>query len=652
MKKDNHSNKRYIYGINALRSLGVLGVIFYHVTPKLLPGGYLAVQIFFVLTGFLLTRSLLAEYRASREIRWKEFFLKRIKRIYPQMLLVFLVSAFFFLIFQPKMLTGMRETFLSSLFSVNNWWQIADGASYFANFAQTANNAFKHVYFLSIEGQFAVVLALLMLILPKKKGKKLPVIMLLLLSLVSGLAMALMFKTGGDPTRVYYGTDTRIFALLIGAALAFAESGQKVRLKRRLVQFLALIAFLEILAAMFLLPDKSVFVYRGGMYLFSLLAALIIWLFATLNFGRNRLLSNGFFKYLGSRSYAIYLWQLPVFAVVENWGINSSLWYNVLWELALILLLSEISYRLVEKPFGQISLESVKEFFTRNLRSVRKLPIYALIPLGIAGLVIIVSSPAQSEDIKRLEKTIAGNKLAVESHNRELLTSKGSSSSSAVSSSSSASSSGDSTESKPSSTSPESSKASEETADTPSSSSSTTASSTTSASSAPSSTESSPVVPADYPMAAVGDSVMLDVSDRLQQTFPQMYLDGQVGRQADAGAAVLQALPPGILANAKAILIDLGINGTISDADINSVMAVAAGRPVFWVNVRVPRSWEAGDNAALANAAKSHPNLHVLDWYNTSINHPEYFVSDEVHLTSDGITAYVQLITQAVMKQG
>ncbi|GAB2026690.1 acyltransferase family protein [Lactovum odontotermitis] len=525
------------------------------------------------------------------------------------------------------MLTGMRETFISSLLSVNNWWQIADGSSYFANFAQTANSAFKHIYFLSIEGQFTVILALLMLILSKKDGKKLPVIVLLLLSLASALAMARLF-TAADPTRVYYGTDTRLFALLIGAALAFADTGS-LKLKREFTYFLAFIAVTAIAAALFFLPDKLAFIYQGGMYLFSLVTALLIWLLASQNLGRNSLLSNKLLKYLGARSYAIYLWQLPVFVAAENWGINGARWYNLIWELALIIALSEISHRFVERPFGKMSFENVKKFFSQNLRSMRKLPIYALFPVGLAGLVIIFSSPSQSADIKGLEKKIASSKLAAEAHNRALIAQKPSHSTG--------------------------SKNEESTVSTSSSSisSSSPAASQPAAKKAPENRKILGLVnPATYPMAAVGDSVMLDVSERLQQAFPLMYLDGQVGRQADTGASVLQSLPDGILANARAILIDLGINGTISDADIAAVMKVASGRPVFWVNVRVPRSWEAADNATLAAAAAKYPNLHVLDWYSTAINHPEYFVSDEVHLTSDGITAYVQLVGQAVMKQG
>ncbi|MDR2975893.1 MAG: acetyltransferase [Streptococcaceae bacterium] len=616
----NNTGSSYIFGIDALRSLGLFGVIFYHIAPKFLSGGYLAVLIFFVLTGFLLTRSLLIEQQNHQKIDWKSFFVKRLKRIYPLMLAIFLLIACFFILFQPKMLTGMRGSFLSSLFSVNNWWQIADGSSYFANFAQSANNAFKHIYFLSIEGQFSLILAILMLFLPKFREKKIPVILLIVLSLLSAADMV-VFYNASDPTRVYYGTDSRIFALLIGSALAFLDSS-KIKLKTEVVKPLALIALLAIIESMVFLNDKSEFVYRGGMYLFSLLAAFIIWTLSERHLGENRFLSNRIFNYLGSRSYGIYLWQLPVFCILENWRIDTSAWQNIIWELILILLLSEASYRLIEKPFSKLTFKQIKDFFTGNMTSLRKLPVYTLIIAVAASLVIILSSPAQSMDIKKLEKKISENKIEADGRNRQLIVN--------ARNSSKKGSSGEKV--KPSASQP--------------------LSTAPSASNSPKTAEAPiPVDPSNYPMVAVGDSVMLDVAQRLQQGFPQLYLDGQVGRQASAGVSALQSIAPGVLNAAKAILIDLGVNGEIDESDISGIMKISAGRPVFWVNVRVPRSWEAEDNAVLAMAAKNYPNLHVLDWHSIAVNHPEYFVSDQVHLTNAGITAYVQLITLAVLAQ-
>ena len=610
--------KKIIPGIDGLRTLGVAAVIFYHIAPSVLAGGYLGVLIFFVISGYLVTDSLLREWTQNKKINWKNFAIKRLKRLYPLMLFIFLVAALFFFFFQPHMLTGMRESFVSSVLSVNNWWQISNGSSYFMNFAQTANSAFKHIYFLSIEGQFYLVIALLFLFLPKrnKRARLLSALILSLLAIVSALLMAWLFVPS-DPTRVYYGTDTRIFALLIGASLAFLfrreRASTRISYANHVFSFpLAFLAVVTLFVGIFFLPDKSPIAYYGGMFVFSLIIALLILLLAHPSLTVNRFFSSRFFGYIDSRSYGIYLWQLPVLVALENSGVATAAWYNIIWELALIVALSEFSYRMVEKPLKNLHWQDLKDFFTKNVISVQKMPRYALLLLVAAALVIIFSAPTQAKDLVKLQAHIGQAEKNNTSRNAELAKEAAKSSHSAT---------------------PETS---------------------TPAKTIPPVTNvaaSSPAVlkkAAGMPVVAVGDSVLLDVSSSLQTNFPLMYINGLVGRQASDGLATLQATPPAVLNNAQAFLVNLGINGTVAPENVSDIMSVAGKRPVYWVNVRVPRSWQAGDNAELAAAAKQYSNLHILDWYDVSNGHPEYFVSDGVHLTNAGVAVYSNLVTNAI----
>ena len=188
--------------------------------PETIGGGYLGVALFFVVSGYLITDQLLQEYEATHTIRLLEFYKRRLKRLYPAMILVMFATALYMAIFHSNFLNNMRMVFISSFFSFNNWWQIAKGGSYFANLM--AEPPFTHFYSLAIEAQFYLVWPVLLVILLKTLKKKSNIFLFLTaLTLFSVLEMAILFSPGADPTRIYYGTDTRLFSILMGASLAF-----------------------------------------------------------------------------------------------------------------------------------------------------------------------------------------------------------------------------------------------------------------------------------------------------------------------------------------------------------------------------------------------------------------------------------------------
>ena len=183
--------KRYVTGFNGLRTIGVLTVILYHLWPNHVQGGFLGVVLFFVLSGYLVTDSLLREYEKNKKINIWKFWGRRLKRLYPLLVAIFLLVTPYIIIFQPNLWAGLRSNFLSAVFSVQNWWQISQGSSYFADIAGAS--PFKHIYYLSIEGQFFILWPLLLIVLLKFVKKRGRIFVIAnVLALISAIWMAIL----------------------------------------------------------------------------------------------------------------------------------------------------------------------------------------------------------------------------------------------------------------------------------------------------------------------------------------------------------------------------------------------------------------------------------------------------------------------------
>ncbi|GBG96490.1 acyltransferase family protein [Lactococcus termiticola] len=595
--------KRYINGFNGLRTLGVLSVILYHLFPHGFRGGFLGVVLFFVLSGYLVTNSLVGEFERSGKIDVLGFYRKRIKRLYPQMITVFLVVTPYLLIFQQNFLQGLRANFLSSVFTVQNWWQISQGSSYFAN--SGGENPFKHIYYLSIEGQFFIVWPLIVFLLLKfVKSRFHSFVMTSVLTLISVVLMMAMFHPGMDPSRVYYGTDTRAFSLLIGASFAFIypmnKLGGKVNKRGYKLSLQVTIGLLALLAlAYFFMPDQSAFTYYGGMWLISLLSMLLIALVAHPSLAAGKIFSNKVFDYIGSRSYGIYLWQLPVFALAASKIVHVTAWYHVLWQLLLIWGLAELSYRFVEKPVIAFDfsrpIQRLKAFFTAHWKSRQAIVTYVIVALALFSTVMILASPKSPHDQQLLQDKILAQQKVLQEQQLKQARANVSASTKTIAS-------------KYGVDSLVAEKASK------------------------------------MKVLAVGDSVMVAGSADLQEAFPNMQIDAAVGRQALDGPSVLTSL----LAKTPkpdAILIGLGTNGPLEQADIDGIMKLAGDKPVYWINLHVPtRPWESGNNSLIQANLKTYKNLHLVDWHGTSNGQTGWFYSDDIHPQGPGAVAYTKLV--------
>ena len=334
------NSRRKLPGLDGIRAVALIGVVAYHLYPANVKGGYLGVTLFFVLSGYLI--AVTSEYdRRSRRFSPIYFYRKRLKRIWPSMILTVLVTAGILTLTAPTVLVGMRREVLSIFLGYNNWYQIAENSSYFTRIAN--QSPFTHMWSLAIEIQFYLIWPFLYVLFRDslRRSEKSRWFWGGLL-LVLALLMPLLYRSGQDPSRVYYGTDTRIIALLLGAAAGLGRSGRKRRRSGKRKGALCLVFCLLCLAALwgFLnLDGQSEFTYRGGMLMFSLIFTGIVVLAADAELGNGKYLDILPLAWIGKRSYECYLWHYPIFYLFDRMGWNGSMIFVII-KLVMTLLVS------------------------------------------------------------------------------------------------------------------------------------------------------------------------------------------------------------------------------------------------------------------------------------------------------------------------
>lgn len=646
--------RRYIGGFDGLRALGVVGVILYHLRPDLFQGGYLGVLLFFVISGYLITDGFGRQYAKSGTLALKAFFIKRVRRLYPALVTVLFGASAYIVLFARDLLVNLHKIVLSNLALVYNWWQIANGQSYFERFAHN-ESPFVHLWTLSIEGQFYLLwpfMFLLLVHLFKSAGKRFAATMTL--ALASGVWMAVLYRLtmlgGGDPSRLYYGTDTRIFALLMGSALAFIWPSQKLaadlpRPSRWLLDGAGTLAVLAMGASLMRLGDQSSALYEGGMVGFSLLAVLLVAVVASPATWWGRLLTNPLFHWIGSRSYGIYIYQFPVMIFFENAFrdvANHPVLYPVI-EVTIILAISELSYRLIEQPLGHASRADLAAFWQR-VRGGRgavlaRTLVVALGVILVLGAVGVAQAPAakahesaEEKHLKANQETAAQKKAALQKAKKEIAAQKKAAAASKAKAAKKAQS----------------------------------ASQAASASKATASSQYAHPVNQEFEaygisqaelqkaqtltVTAIGDSVLLDAKPTLQQLMPKAFIDGKVARQMAASVELVRSYAAqGALA--QNVLIELGTNGPFSDAQLDAMMqAVGPERHVFWINAQVPtRPWQNTVNKMLAAGTRRFNNLTVIDWHGYSDRHRDWFYDDQVHPNPTGNKYYAAYVTKRLV---
>lgn len=606
-------SKQYVTGIDGVRTLAVLGVIIYHLLPTTLPGGYLGVPLFLLISGYFVTLQLVRQMDQTGGIQLTKFYLKRLRRLYPVLIVMLTVTTAYITLFARDLLHNIKSTIATNLLWVYNWWEIGHGQSYFDRF--NGESPFTHLWTLGVEAQFyflwPLILFMLFLILRKRSKIKWTVF---ILAVASAVEMALLF----DPqniNRVYYGTDTRAFSLLLGSWLALCWPIDHLNANltahaARILDGVGIGALLITLLGFFTLPGQSSWTYRGGMFFYSLIGMILIATIVHPGSHMNRWLTNPFFTWIGQRSYGIYVYQLPVMVFFERVvEIGRHPVINALVECLLILAISEFSYRLVEQPLAHYqwrylpaSIRHWIDFKMHDWHQWLKVgPVVIICFIALCGL-MLPSKPAKKSAVQtRIEKS----RQATAAKNKQIA--KGKTAKVNVNSKS--------LQKKYGLTSNQLKAASE------------------------------------LKVTAIGDSVMADASQDIQEIMPHAYVDAEVGRQGSATPAVIKDLKAkGQLQ--KNVILNLGTNGAMDSQTINDILtAIGKDHQVYWITPHVPtRDWEQTVCDQIKQAAKQNANVHVIDWNQAANGHAEWFAQDKVHMNEQGNAYFTQLIVKTILK--
>lgn len=350
-------SQRYLPGLDGLRAIAVGAVVAYHVGLGWAQGGLLGVGVFFTLSGYLITDLLLGQQEITDKLQLTDFWLRRARRLLPALFVMLAVVTAWVTLLDRSQLPAIRGAVVASAGYVSNWWLIAQHSSYFAQFGPPS--PLGHLWSLAVEEQFYLIWPWL-LWLGLRLRRKHPgtdtrlAAATLLLAAASAVTMALLYRPGYDPTRVYEGTDTRAFALLIGSALAFVWPSRHLRGEitegARWVLDGAGFAGLVVFAVLvWRTSEYSAFLYRGGMVLLALGTALMVASTASPASRFGRMLGRQPLRWLGVRSYGIYLWHFPIIVLTTPADGRDTLARGAL-QVAASIGCAALSWRYLEEP--------------------------------------------------------------------------------------------------------------------------------------------------------------------------------------------------------------------------------------------------------------------------------------------------------------
>lgn len=598
------SEKRegYIYGIDGLRAVAVLMVFAYHLRLPFAKGGLLGVTVFFVISGFLITRILITELENTHTINLKNFWLRRMRRLLPAVLTMLPVLIFVTAIFNRVLFTKACSDLLSVLLGYNNWWQIFNNVSYFENAG--APSPLTHCWSLAIEAQFYLLYPLLLIFLSKLRNKKKKMmIVTILLAFVSVILMGVLFDPANDPSRAYYGTDTRVFSLLFGSFLAFVT--QDGRLERKVAglirESVGVLSFAGLLCMMAAIDGYSSFLYRGGQALASLLALFVILAVLNKRSVLGRVLSILPLKWIGERSYGIYLWHYPIILLLSG-GKKASWWIGLI-AILLTFLAAGFSYRFIETPIRHGVIRKNLDIIRREPRTRRerkrqirflrrglKITAFVLI-VGVSSILCVALVP---------RKSVLSNKEELEAQ-------------------------ADQAKAKQTDSEGGESKSRKEMTD--------------------------EELLADLDLLLMGDSIALGASDEFYAAFPNSICDAAVSRYTTESFDLYDSYVNEKGWAGDGVIFALGSNGLLYDSLGTMREKLGPDMPFFVFTARAPyTTWETSNNEEIYEFTDSTDNTYLIDWYGVSEGHAEYFDADETHLTEEGAKAYVECIKEEVLK--
>jgi peptidoglycan/LPS O-acetylase OafA/YrhL len=398
MPKPVGSSQRYMPGLDGLRAIAVLAVIAYHLNPALAPGGLLGVGVFFTLSGYLITDLLLGQREATGRLQLGDFWLRRARRLLPALFLVLAVVAAWVTLLDRSLLPGLRGDVLAAVGYVSNWWNIVREASYFARFGPPP--PLDHLWSLAVEEQFYLIWPwLLWLGLRYVPGRYTLAGVTLAGVALSAAAMALIYQPGVDPTRVYEGTDTRAFGLLIGAALAMVLPSRGLRAERinygsrLMIDGAGVVGLVVIGILIWRTSEYSPFLYKGGIVLLSVATVLVLtalvhpasWLGVAVGWTPLR--------WLGVRSYGIYLWHYPIIVLTAPGPQQRTGFSLEVLQVVATIVVAALSWQFFEEPIRRGAMGRILTHTRSRLTRRRDAPQGSYLPrrMYLTGMVAVVA---------------------------------------------------------------------------------------------------------------------------------------------------------------------------------------------------------------------------------------------------------------------
>ena len=692
----------YLPGLDGMRALAVVAVMVYHANSDWLPGGFLGVEMFFVISGYLITLLLISERERTYEISLRHFWLRRAKRLLPALFTMMLFVTVWTAIFKNEALGALRGDVLAGFFYVANWYQIWEGLGYTAagDFAPL-----RHLWSLAVEEQFYVFWPIVMIFLLGRSGTRQVAAVsrwLFVAAVVITVTVALLYYSGpiGEPNvtpdaywslgnrpiakidTLYLSSATRLSGILLGAAFAMvwrplAIVRGPLRSKGRLfdgLAFVSIVGFGWLCWNTYLASPTGAdpFLFRGGLFLAGLATLAIIAAVTHRGAHANRLLGNPLFRWIGTRSYGLYLYHWPIYQMIRGVAGNKLTFREFAFALALTTLVTEASYRFVETPIRQGRFSAGwRQVFAGARRGPKVLATGAVAMATVVGLfvgAVLLNAPLEQNEIA--QALDAGGEFTT-----DLLAVDDIPVASTTTSTSSTTSTTVTTA--PLVTTdpgvvdpaldPSGSVVTGESVLATTDATATAPPTTVSPTTVPPTTAPPATVPASvsqlgvvssldglapltipptlvgFPLVALGDSVMLGAAEELQASGFQV--DALQSRQMNAFVPTMQALRDNGTFG-SVVVVHLGTNGGFSQETLDSMLATVADVPVvLLLTGKADRGWIADNNAKLRAVPESHPNVTVVDWEVLSATcEGRCFYDDGIHLTQSGQNFYADVI--------
>ena len=604
------SNKktRYLPSIDSLRALAVLAVIIYHIDVNYLPGGFLGVDLFFVLSGYLISSLIIKEYKKTGTLNLYNFYMRRARRLLPAVYFMITVCLVFMVLFNGVLL---RKSHLDAVFGYiysSNWWYIFHKLDYFDSFG--AQSPFKHLWSLAIEEQFYMFFPLIFLIFNRQKKEEgqssslnknflYIVLGLILISLVTHI---LLFDIN-NINRIYFGTDTRAFSLLVGVVGALVYPMDKLSSPTNakesvLYSVVSLTSISALIAIMFYTSEYNTWLYRGGFLLVAVLGLIIIISSGKQHTFISKALSFRPIVFIGKISYSLYLWHFPIIVLttpVSEIG-NPNLFYVTL-RIILIFIAATLSYLFVETPIRKLGFGNYINLLYKRIRKLR-LNVKRGIVSSFAVVLILSVMGLFGKGVPFLStafvKEMDANKES------QFLNNDNNTDNNSNSSEEKKEAEQNNKEEKKYST-----------------------------------------------LLILGDSLTVDIGEKVKEKYPGAIIDGKISRQLTAATTAAQNYTKYNSEN-TAVIFQLGTNGPFTEAQAEELIKLFDKSDIYFVNVKVPRAWEKTVNTALNELKEKHQNITIVDWYSVANSQGDYFEPDRVHLNQNGIAEMINSIEKSL----